>query len=65
MEREVQSDPLVLEGEDDLPRQPAGPEAWQPLPRGRHGDARSKRLVLMIVGVCVVAAIVLLLWALL
>ncbi|HWG56535.1 MAG TPA: hypothetical protein VNT58_08445 [Gaiellaceae bacterium] len=41
-EREVQHDPQVLEGEDELPRQPAPPlDPYTPEPGARPGERRA------------------------
>ena len=41
-EREVQHDPQVLEGEDELPRQPSPPlDPFTPEPGPRAGDRRA------------------------
>ena len=60
-EREVQHDPQVLEGEDDLPRQPAPPlDPFTPEPGPGPGERRAFRVMrLAWVAVAVVVAIVL------
>ena len=41
-EREIQHEPQVLEGEDELPRQPAPPEdPYTPEPGPRPGEQRA------------------------
>jgi hypothetical protein len=41
-EREVQHDPQVLQGEDDIPRQPAPPlDPYTPEPGPRPGERRA------------------------
>ncbi|TML60010.1 MAG: hypothetical protein E6G22_11845 [Actinobacteria bacterium] len=46
-EREVQHDPQVLEGDDDLPRQPASHrDPYTPEPGPRPGERRAFRLML-------------------
>lgn len=45
-EREVQRDPQVLEGEDELPRQPSPPlDPYTPEPGPRRGERRAFRLL--------------------
>jgi hypothetical protein len=64
-EREVQSEPQVLEGEDDLPRQPTSRrDPFVPEPRARPGERRAWRTmrlawipVLIAVAVVVIAAL--------
>jgi len=62
-ERQVQDDPVVLEGEDELPRQPAPPlDPYTPEPGARPGERKafdSMRWAVLIV-LIVVAIIV---WA--
>lgn len=63
-EREVQHEPQVLEGDDDVPRQPALPrDPYTPEPGPRAGDRRAFRILpwAWIVVAIVVALIV---WAL-
>jgi hypothetical protein len=61
-EREVQHDPQVLEGEDELPRQPSPPrDPFTPEPGPRRGDRRAfgvLRLAWLVVAVVVVAIVV-------
>jgi len=46
-EREVQHDPQVLDGDDDLPRQPASHrDPYTPEPGPRPGERRAFRLML-------------------
>lgn len=46
MEREVQHDPQVLEGEDELPRQPAPPvDPYTPEPGPAPGERRAFRVL--------------------
>ncbi len=41
-ERQVQDDPVVLEGEDELPRQPAPPlDPYTPEPGPRPGERKA------------------------
>ena len=45
-EREVQHDPQVLEGDDELPRQPAASlDPYTPEPGPRSGDRRAFRVL--------------------
>lgn len=62
-EREVQHDPQVLEGEDELPRQPSPPlDPYTPEPGPRRGERRAFRvLALAFVALAIVAAIII--WA--
>ncbi len=62
-EREVQHEPQVLEGDDDLPRQPAPPlDPYTPEPGPRAGDRRAFRvLALAFVPLALVVALVV--WA--
>jgi hypothetical protein len=65
-EREVQHEPQVLEGEDDVPRQPAPPlDPYTPEPGPGPGEGRAFGvmrlavvLVLVVVAIIVVVAIV-------
>jgi hypothetical protein len=65
-EREVQHEPQVLEGDDDVPRQPAPPlDPYTPEPGPTPGDRRAFRVmrlavvvVLIVVAIVVIAAIV-------
>jgi hypothetical protein len=46
MEREVQHDPQVIEGEDDVPRQPSMPkDPYTPEPGPTAGERRAFRLL--------------------
>ena len=60
-EREVQHDPQVLEGEDELPRQPAPPvDPFTPEPGPGPGERRAFRVMrLAWVAVAIVVVIVL------
>ena len=62
-EREVQHDPQVLEGEDDLPRQPTSRrDPFVPEPGPRAGERRAFSVLrLALIPVAVVVAIVI--WA--
>ena len=57
-EREVQHDPQVLEGEDELPRQPSPPlDPFTPEPGPGPGERRAfgvMRLAWIVVGVVIV-----------
>ena len=59
-EREVQHEPQVLEGEDELPRQPAPPlDPFTPEPGPRPGERRAWRVMrLSWIVVAIVVAIV-------
>lgn len=62
-ERQVQQDPQVLEGDDELPRQPASQrDPFVPEPYARPGERRAWRLMRLtaIALLIAVAAIVLL-----
>ncbi len=64
-EREVQHDPQVLAGDDDLPRQPAPTlDPYTPEPGPRLGDVRAFR-VLRYAWIPVLVAVVIVLVALL
>jgi hypothetical protein len=64
-EREVQHDPQVLEGDDELPRQPAPPlDPYTPEPGPRPGEQRAFRVLALtfvvlaiVVGVIIWAAV--------
>jgi hypothetical protein len=60
-EREVQHDPVVLEGEDELPRQPAPPlDPFTPEPGPARGERKAFRVLrLAVIPVLIVVAIVL------
>jgi hypothetical protein len=63
-EREVQHEPQVLEGEDDLPRQPAAPpDPYTPEPGPRAGEQRAFRM-LRWAWIAVAIAVALIVWAL-
>lgn len=59
-EREVQHDPQVLEGEDELPRQPAPTtDPYTPEPGPGRGEARAFRVMrLSLIPIAIVIAIV-------
>ncbi len=64
-EREVQHEPQVLEGEDDVPRQPAPPlDPYTPEPGPAPGERRAfgvmriaVLVVLVVVAIIVIAAL--------
>jgi len=60
-EREVQHEPQVLEGEDELPRQPAPPlDPYTPEPAPRAGERRAWNVMrLAWIAVAIAVAIVL------
>jgi hypothetical protein len=65
MEREVQHDPQVLEGDDDVPRQPSLPrDPYVPEPGPGPGERRAFR-VLTWAWIPVAILLALLLWAIL
>ena len=59
-EREVQHDPQVLEGDDELPRQPSPPlDPYTPEPGPAPGEARAFRVMrLSLIPIAIVVAIV-------
>jgi hypothetical protein len=62
-EREVQHDPQVLEGEDELPRQPtAQRDPFVPEPGPRAGERRAWR-VMRFAWIPVLVAVAVVLWA--
>jgi hypothetical protein len=62
-EREVQEDPVVIEGEDELPRQPSLPrDPYIPEPGPRPGDRRAFR-VLALAFIPILILLGLVLWA--
>ena len=60
-EREVQHDPQVLEGDDELPRQPAPPlDPYTPEPGPGPGERRAFRVMrLAWIAIAIVVAIIL------
>ena len=62
-EREVQHDPQVIEGEDQVPRQP-GPlqDPFTPEPGPRPGDRRAFRVMWLAIAVLVLV-IAIVVWA--
>ena len=64
-ERQVQDDPVVLEGDDELPRQPAPPlDPYTPEPGPRPGEKRAFQVMRLaaiaieiVIAIIVVAAI--------
>ena len=62
-EEEYSREPFVLEGEDDLPRQPSPPlDPYTPEPGPRPGEARAFR-VMRLAWIPVLIALALVLWA--
>ena len=59
-EREVQHEPQVLQGEDDVPRQPAPPlDPYTPEPHPRPGERRAWRVMrLALIPIAIAVAIV-------
>jgi hypothetical protein len=63
-EREVQHEPQVLQGDDDLPRQPAPPlDPFTPEPGPRPGERRAFN-VLRLAWIVVVVVVAVVLYAL-
>jgi hypothetical protein len=60
-EREVQHDPQVIEGEDDVPRQPSMPkDPYTPEPGPSKGERRAFRLLPLVwIVVAILAGIIL------
>jgi hypothetical protein len=64
-ERLVQPDPEVLEGDDELPRQPVSDrDPFVPEPYARPGERRAWRLMRLAAIVLVVLALVIVVYAL-
>ena len=62
-EREIQHEPQVLEGDDDVPRQPAPPiDPYTPEPGPRPGEERAFS-VLRLAWIPVLIAIAIVVWA--
>ena len=62
-EREVQHEPQVLEGEDDLPRQPSPPlDPFTPEPGPAPGEQRAFR-ILRLAFVPLLIAVAIVIWA--
>ena len=62
-EREIQHEPQVLEGDDDVPRQPAPPlDPYTPEPGPRAGEERAFR-VMRLAWIPVLIAIAIVVWA--
>jgi hypothetical protein len=62
-EREVQHEPQVLEGDDDVPRQPAPPlDPYTPEPGPRAGEQRAFK-VLRLAWIPVLIAVAIVVWA--
>jgi hypothetical protein len=63
MEREVQHDPQVLEGDDDVPRQPSGDrDPYVPEPGPGPGERRAFR-VLAWAWIPIAVVVALVVWA--
>jgi hypothetical protein len=61
--REVQGDPVVLEGEDELPRQPAPPlDPYTPEPGARPGERKAFNAMRWAVLV-VIVVVAIIIWA--
>ncbi|MEP6976788.1 MAG: hypothetical protein ABI948_01910 [Thermoleophilia bacterium] len=62
-EREIQHEPQVLEGDDDVPRQPAPPlDPYTPEPGPRAGEERAFS-VMRLAWIPVLIAIAIVVWA--
>ena len=62
-EREVQHEPQVLEGDDDVPRQPAPPlDPYTPEPGPRAGEERAFS-VMRLAWIPVLIAVAIVVWA--
>jgi hypothetical protein len=62
-ERPIQRDPVVLEGEDELPREPAPPiDPYTPEPGPRPGERRPF-LILSATVIVLIVVVTLVLWA--
>ena len=62
-EREIQHEPQVLEGDDDVPRQPAPPlDPYTPEPGPRAGQERAFN-VMRLAWIPVLIAIAIVVWA--
>jgi hypothetical protein len=62
-ERPVQTDPVVLEGDDELPRQPSPPiDPYTPEPGPGPGERRPF-LLLSVTVIVLVVVVALILWA--
>jgi hypothetical protein len=65
-ERPVQDEPVVLEGEDEVPHKPAPPiEPYTPEPGPRPGDRRAFRTLRLAWLLILVFAAVIVVWAIL
>jgi hypothetical protein len=63
-EREVQHEPQVLEGDDELPRQPSPPlDPFTPEPGARPGEQRAFRLLWLAIAILVGVGAVIAIWA--
>ena len=62
-ERQVQDDPVVLEGEDELPRQPAPPlDPYTPEPGPRPGEKRAFQ-VMRLAAIALLIVVAIIVWA--
>ena len=62
-EREIQHEPQVLEGDDDVPRQPAPPlDPYTPEPGPRAGEERAFS-VMRLAWIPVLIAVAIVVWA--
>ena len=63
-EREVQHDPQVIEGEDQLPHQPAPPiDPYTPEPGPRRGEWRAFRVLPLTFVALAIVVIAIVIWA--
>ncbi|HWH55798.1 MAG TPA: hypothetical protein VNT04_09510 [Gaiellaceae bacterium] len=63
-EREIQHDPQVLEGDDDLPRQPSPPlDPFTPEPGPRPGEARAFQLLWLVIAVLAALGVAIAVWS--
>lgn len=63
-EREVQHDPQVIEGDDELPRQPAPPlDPYTPEPGPRRGDQRAFRVLPLAFVALAIVVVAIVIWA--
>jgi hypothetical protein len=63
-EREIQHDPQVLQGDDDLPRQPSPPlDPFTPEPGPRPGETRAFQLLWLVIAVVAALAVAIAVWS--
>ena len=63
-EREVQHDPQVIEGEDELPRQPSPPlDPYTPEPGAHRGEGRAFRVLPLTFVALAIVVIAIVVWA--